>query len=986
MAKEDKFIASKNKTQLRSDVKDAFDTETALYETFFNKITEHAKTHKQVTINNLNQVETRLRHLKNEVSTLKDSILFHDEEVVVNRSKIIRNTENSTHDQNESILHYDRMNADEIINAVDYLSKALVTVKKDFFDFYQHAYLGNILANTEYYDFFTAKSLSIQSIFISHQEAIYRMFTELDDEIKFMDENISRILKEKNRKMLEINAFYEEELSHFSDNQLSYSAESDPTSIEIQALTSDKINQFNAYKDHQIYQNIQIKELLHNEYLALFNHIYQRLLRTQSYEWIETYDFFDHPDVYLEQLKSEALELERYAKDKELAILLKRIARLEHWPAVKKSLESKAHKMLNKQMREKIRLIVFNEKYSARQISKMELALDEYLTIMRIDPFLAQSIGDENSTFIKDERVFLSVLKVNKELKANINYDIQTAKIKSEINTLETDLRYSVRKAMFKQEIDLLSEVYQINEFLLSMSLKRGISKLTILKERAMIERLDKATNEHLAFMIESLNTNRMWLSLVSQALIDAVRSKETHNIYVTEAKSRIDYVLKQYEMKSLHFKAMYENEMNYLVMQKTRIDKESLIHNEFVLTTYLNQMRFAEEQLKLAETEYRLRLEAITETIDDERSYHHEMIETTKNRYLDQIKIIKNEYEAYYYQDSRQLEFTSDDKKRKSVMMKIEKETKSRDQKINTLVGNMTDDVIILRSEADLKQLDEYLRESIDAATELKDDTIAEFTELYNSARERYEVLKPYLESSINILDPSFYDQLERINNRVAFQLKKAEMQLDIDTKELLDRYLEIYFHGNEEIDKTDYSELLEGIGNSRDQTASRYSVQLQNIEAAYLVKSSDLAKEEESMRKEAELLKSNWKVKYDASVSQIKQSLILVDQEFAAQVETDRIKTEKAVGLLSSEYRLAIKKHRQFTDGVAFEFDKLIQTYKPYMKLAKKEIDYRKTVKPLIVKHRIKLKKSLRNIELTYHSYKITSASEMTKKSPIL
>ncbi len=978
MAKETKFVASDNKTRYRSQINDAFANEAALYESFYQKITDYAKAHKQITINNLNQVENRLRQLKKQAALLQDSILFHDEEVVVERSKIIRNTEISTHEQNETILHYDRMNADEIINSVDYLSKALLTVKKEFFDFHEHAYLNEIIANEEYFEYYSDKNQVIQTILDKHQENIYQMFSELDDEIKFMDENISRILNNKNQKMLQINAFYEKELKHYSDNQLTYSAESDPTSIEVQALTSDKINQFNTFKDHQIYQNSQIREQLHLEYMTLFNHINERLLRSKSYDWVKAYDFFDTPNVYLNDYKMTAVDLDRIGNTKDLTPLLKLIKKLERWPLVKKQLELKAHRLLKQQMHDKVRMIVYNEKYSAKQIAKMELALDQYLQIMRIDPFLAQSLGDQSSTLIKDERMFLSVLKVNKELKANINYDIQTAKIKSEINSLETDLRYSVKKTMYKQEIEILKEIYDINVFVLTTSLKRALAKQTILKERVLIERLDKATNEHLSYLIESFNTNRMWLSLISQTLIDSTREKETHNIYVAEAKSKIDYILKQYEMKALFFKAMYENELSYLVGQQSRVDNESKIHNEFVLNTYLNQMRFAEEQVKLAEYEYRLRLEAITETIDGEKNYHQEVIETTKHRYSEQIKLIKNEFEAFFYQDSRQLEFSKDDKVRKSIVQKIERSTKSRDQKINTLIQDMSDDQIILKANAELTQLKEYLDDAIHDATELRDTTISEFSELYHFAKERYDVLKPYLDSSVNILDPTFYDMLERINNRMQFQVKKAEIELDENTRDLMKNYLEIYFQKTEEINHKDYNELLEDIGLSREQIRTRYASRLQAVESAYLNKASELSREEENMKKEAETYQIGWQTRHENSISLLKQQLINVENEYISQIKIDQAKTDKIVAKLSSEYHLAIKTNRQFTDGVASDFKKLINSYQPYIKIAKKEVDYHKVVKPLITKNRKKLKKSLRDIELRYHRYLIRSTQE--------
>jgi len=167
-----------------------------------------------------------------------------------------------------------------------------------------------------------------------------------------------------------------------------------------------------------------------------------------------------------------------------------------------------------------------------------------------------------------------------------------------------------------------------------------------------------------------------------------------------------------------------------------------------------------------------------------------------------------------------------------------------------------------------------------------------------------------------------------------------------------------------------------------SREQVSLRYATRLQAIESAYQSKTQDLAKQEESMKTEAELIKSTWKSKHDVAVSQLNQSLALTEQEFVSMVEADRVKTERAVSTLSSEYKLAIKTHRQFTDGVANDFNRLIKSYKPYIRLAKNEISYQKLVRPLAKKNRVKLRRTLRDIELRFHHYRIVKEGETNKK----
>lgn len=973
MDKPKPFVPSENKQNYRLDLTGSFKDELALYESFFDRLNHYAKTHKQITLNQINQVETRLKSLKKQAESLQDSIIFHDEEVIVNRSKIIRSTERNIHNQNESMIHYDRLTTDEITLAVDYLSKALVSIRKDFFDYYQHAYLNSIVATESYFTLFKEHNQAFNDILIEHQQAIYQRFSELDDEINYMDESISKLMKDKNQKILEINGFYEQEIKYFSDNQLSYSAESDPTSIEIQALTSDKINQFNTFKDHVLLQSTQIKEQLENEYKSLFSHIFSRLLRSKSYELVKEYHFFDDPQPFIAALKEQTLEVRKTKNKRLISDHLDRIKQLENYEQLSKQIEAKAHRLLKPRMKEKINLIVFNEKETTKRIAKMELALEQYLTVIKHDPFLAQTLGDESSRLVKDERMYLSLLKVNKELKVNINYDIQTTKIKSDINQLETNLRYSIRKGIYQQEIELLNQIFSLNDSIIEKSVQHQLDKLSIIKERSVIERFDKAANEHLAYLIESLNTNRMWLSLVSQVIVDDIRSKESHEIYVAEAKSQIDYVLKQYEMKALHFKTLYENELSYLVSQQSRVENETAIDREFVLTTYQNQMRFANEQIELADHEYRLRLEAIQETIDDERRHYQDIIDVIAHQYDEKIHVVKNAFESEFYSQQRQLEQGLDDKKQKAIRLRIDRATQSRDNQINMLIENLTNDKIVLKAKANLLQLDQYYQEAIMDAQELKEATQTQFSELYNDAKERYDTLKPYLENKMGIMDSTFFEMLKRSEDRMSFQMKKAETELEEQTEALLHRYLEVYFHVDEELRPSSYQEMLDGIESSREQIQLRYTQRLTTVENAYQTKLIEINRQEESIKKEVELLRSNWQSRKEFTNVQLKKMIDSIDMEYRTHHQNERAITEKNIQMLSDEYKEAVKSHKQFIDGSSKEFQKLIDSYQSYFKEAKKEIQFKRLMHPIHKKINRRLRLALREIDLRYHHYRI-------------
>ncbi|MFA5466788.1 MAG: hypothetical protein WC251_02945, partial [Candidatus Izemoplasmatales bacterium] len=130
-----------NKKTFLEKSKTAFESEMALFERFFQSISHHAQTHKQITLNNIEAVDERLQALKAQVSLLQDSILYHDETVIVDRQEIIAETEAKVHTNNTLILDFDRSHADDIVDTLDYLNKALIQVKFDFFDTFRRNYL-----------------------------------------------------------------------------------------------------------------------------------------------------------------------------------------------------------------------------------------------------------------------------------------------------------------------------------------------------------------------------------------------------------------------------------------------------------------------------------------------------------------------------------------------------------------------------------------------------------------------------------------------------------------------------------------------------------------------------------------------------------------------------------------------------------------------------------------------------------------------------
>ncbi|MCK7486086.1 MAG: hypothetical protein MZU97_11445 [Bacillus subtilis] len=628
----------------------SFGTESALYEEFYKKISGHAETHRQITLNNLSSVEERLVALKEDAALLKDSIFYHEEEVVVDRSKIIRNTESAVHDHNVAILDYDRLNVLKVIDDANDLSRSLLVGKADFFKMQEREYLQALIATEDYFEFYMQKSTEFQTILSRYETEIAKIFQSLDAEIEGMDTMIGKIIRDKNAKVAGIERFYDREMKHYRDNQYTYSAEPDPTSIEIQAIASDS---------DQPVQRLPRPlprprpEHPHGAGKRLPRRLRPRLPASPPPRLLP-------PRRQVRLLRRPGpLPRPGEAPGRRDRLAGKAARPLGRRPPPRRARSlaeaqgtrgRRADRMLRRQLYEKKHLLLLAEADTAKKIGKMATSLDEYLAVIEIDPFLAQTLGDESSQAIKDERLELSMLRVNKELKTNINYDIQSAKIKSQINGLETKLTHTVNREMLAEESELLQKIADINDFVIESRARLRALRFGVARERLQLARVERAVNVHLAWLVDGLNTDRMWPSLVFDELIKQVRLGETHEVYVVEAKAEIELLLKQYEMKAIHFKTAYENELAFLVMQKSRIGEETKINHEFILTTYKNQMRFAEEQITFAQTEYRLRLEALADAVDDERKFHQESIQNVRDRFEKEIRLAEDEYQARLY------------------------------------------------------------------------------------------------------------------------------------------------------------------------------------------------------------------------------------------------------------------------------------------------------------------------------------------------
>jgi len=924
----------------------SLDGELALFERFAEDIIRRASNHYQVSLNNLEESKQSLVDLRDKVKQLKHGIFYHKETVVIDRQNIIKNTEKMVQSQNQAILEFEYKDVKEQVLNFDYLNKALLQSAFDFFNDFRMYYAKDIIDLDEFYDYLNEKNKVFEKIIQKYEQEVLDSFTTLDNEIRDMNDKISLLMQQKNFQLNKVYNFYERETKSYLDNQLTFSLESDLNSQEIKDLVSDKLKQFKAFKLHLLEQEEKIKVILHSEYLALYDKVLNKLLQRKGNLLLQDPNFFNHIEESLIKLKEQIV----FAKNENLGSLSSLIktynTAIKH-QQLKAKCEKRAKVMTKKFLSMKKTIFFEYQKESRELINQMEKYYKLYLDLLKVDPFLAQIIGDNATKIVKDEVNYLSTLKINKEHKINVNFDIKTLKLNQQINEIEEKLIYEVERQIHLQDIDLLSNILDVQSFFIDKQADTALSKNHLKVEKNNIFKLEKAINAYLKYDLSINNVNRKYLNLVTEYLSRFTRESEAHNIDLIEALSEIKLALKEYEITAVHFKNMFENEQRFLVMQSNRVDDETKINNNFILTGYENQMRFAQDQMALANDELRVRVQAIMAAVDEEREYYSNIIDNQEADLRKRQIDLMDEYQSKLYHFSFQLEESTNPKQSKSLERELIKLKQRYDELLANTEMTINENEISASAKLRLKTLDDHLEEALTEAMNLRDETIDEMTELYNSTKEKYEYLKIYYEQKVNPLEPTFYQSLERMKSRLQFKLKAAEIELDNKTKELMENYINIYFQEQPGLDKEKIINKIDEIQLEKELITENYHNEISDVEAAYQATASLLNQEKESIIQEARDLKAEINDKEETEISNKQLELQSLESHFNQQQDKKQVSFETEIENLTNEYNSTLSESKKYIFNLSQAFEKILSTYKPYLKLTKNNRKIRNIVK---------------------------------------
>jgi hypothetical protein len=347
--------------------------------------------------------------------------------------------------------------------------------------------------------------------------------------------------------------------------------------------------------------------------------------------------------------------------------------------------------------------------------------------------------------------------------------------------------------------------------------------------------------------------------------------------------------------------------------------------------------MRFASEQIMLANDEYRLRVESIMTAIDEERTYYYDIIKNKIKKYKDQEKQISDEYQARLYHDSYVLTDATEKSYRKALEKQIVKNKSFYDEKISEIEASINNDTIISDAKRRLRELDAHFEVALNDAKTIKDETIKEMNDLYQEANAKYSSLKPYLENKVNALDPTFYKSLESMKKRHQYKMKVAEIELEEATKGLLKDYLKVFYEDKPQINQELYLSQIEQLEDERKLIREESAKKFQKSDLVYHQKINALDKEDQQIKSKIETLRNSILQKDEKIINSIKMELDTLESRFNNVIDKQGLSFQNEISQLTNEYNESYTANQKYYANLSQAFNKILDSYYPYLKVAK-------------------------------------------------
>lgn|GEM_PF-3584308 len=888
--------------------------ELSFFDTLQKTIKDKVQHNRQVTINNLNAAHKSLSDIRKKAKKLTDSIIQHDDEMVIEKQSIINEALKKIHHHLEEVYQYETQSLDERVFSIENLHSRLVESNMEYFKSYKYFLSGTIDNVQGNHEFLEQKSESINYVIQKHFEELTDEFSRLDKKISKIDDQIKQLIAIKSHKEDILDEFFDIEIKNLVESQINFNINQDPYSDEIQSLTKQKKQQFDQYRSHLHRQEEKLKDLF-------------------SSEIDDQYDIFYHEKYQKTNHQSTA---QKYAKRKIKSVT-----------------------------KEKKAILYAFKKENLDNIKAFHKNLKLYQKLYKTDPFLAQLFFDDGTRKISEEVDFTRLYKMNKSLKYHMYYTYKLAQLNHEIKMNEYQFVHFIDNKFISQEIDIFNILKDIKNYFIDNQSSIDATQVALKRDKKFIIYLNDLIDVHIDYQIKKENLNRQYLSKFTTIFNRNTHQKADMDITLLNHTSDIRLALKESEIDTIHFKHMYENEKRFLLIQQDRLQSETDINYELISATYLNQMRFAKEQIKLAEEEFKMRLSAIIHNIDSERIHYYEMINHEVKLKEEAAMSEFSQYQKKVYDLINEIEHTDEQK----LKQRLEKELKvikdDYRSKIRTILKKYRDNSHIQLYQKRLDELDMYLEDAYHSASEIYDATTKEMDEVYRYAEHKFQEVMDAIDPEAFPMDDFLYQALQASKKRLSDKMLYANMTLDDKIGDKIDEYKQLYFKLNLKFDSKELINTLNQFEDELTDLDQSYHDQIEDInQEYYLATENDNAKIRHLQLHYQDIINENTQEKNQT----IKEKTALInqkDEQFNDFIKQVRKKHKQELNQLVHQYFDHIQNNHKMNQSLKDAQEDLVDQYQPYIKYSKKSKNVKRLIRKTIKENDRSYKSELKSIK---------------------
>jgi len=736
-------VISKANRDISTIIESDIASEAMLLKDLVNQVRDANLEIKKNNNQRITETKRKLVDLDEKISNLNSSIDLVDRETVIQQLNEMIDTENKIFTARQEVRFFDNKKTSErIITLEDIYQELVSSIGK--LNTYEKSLSGEITdSNTLLFD----KQITVTTEIIKLMDELFD--SKRDNVVNGMGSMQEIYVNVKNLED-EFGIYIKSSI----DNCYALSAKSESifTDVDDNVNIGEKINFDHEQKLLEINNNIETLELKFNTKKDEINAEY-----TEYEQEVTTRH---------EILNEKALDEERKAKTV-INEKLKSI-RLQMMHAEKKNNLSKVSKLLKEF--EKLEKTASSSKYDSK-LSQEFSATTKKMYVKSINKL--QSLEKKFLTDLNKQNHNLSLENIKFEeakILYKIKYDYNGLRgdvdiNKDRITNLKDYLKTKVaigtqiinlKKEIKSKELDILkenelSDLHLFNsfkEFLIELkkientridALKQNFNNYDVIKVKQEYQVQKSIEDTKLDQNINDID--KLIITRRNETLMKNEKIKETANSEIIFQDSLINIAKKELELQLIKVQSLYENEKNLAEDQIIRINQGVKVNDAFVKTTLENQLLFATQQIKCAQSEYEIRVESINLTLNQEVDYAHKKVDYYRQKYeYDKSKIRKELDDKLEDLNYKFLLFT-DEKDNRIISAKIKKLNNTANKTIEDIEDVEDKDIEILRYDKVITDAKNRAEEAIVEAGALKDQTVESFEKLYFQTKEKFDL-----------------------------------------------------------------------------------------------------------------------------------------------------------------------------------------------------------------------------------------------------